>query len=364
MSLSLKKNSEYYEEIRAEKTKRLNKLKEKIYSKTNDGGIFVTDFFESPQSEQYELKTINASNFDQNLRRRNSSRNDETASLSFFGDFISTESATEIDSTEVSVEENTLEMYCYTNYSEIIGSHLKESVYSTLAKVTMEFITLNVYSLMKNQMRRCFLGTLKEYMIEENVKFEPETAAKLIQLKMKMIEENTTQRMLDEADLNTWIDSSAKQILYDEHLELKAAVLSEAKTIFDKLFLDSPKKAKIKLNLITPSGLDNDYSNLNQKSAASDLASPTSGYLRLFGKYLLFKLYFPSLVYKADMTKPSKYKIIRDLLQQGTSLNRSVKSLTGLFFALIFTYLIYSYFRLDILVIRNLLVAFIFEFLI
>jgi hypothetical protein len=335
MSLNSRRSYEYYEEIRVEQTKLLKRLKSKILNQS----ISSTDHF-----EQDNFKNVYNKKYDPNFRKRESSKKDRSS----FEKLFSTDLASQLGSVDVELDgENTLDMYCYSNYNQIISSYLSESVYSILAKVMMEFVTLNLYLEMKNQMRKCLLNAIKNYLIKNRLDFKPEKAPKIIKQNLNLIQIDAKTRMIKEANYSVWIANGIKNELFGEYLELKSAILIESRRIFNKLFLDEPKKARLKLNLISSlSENQKDYCQLNRASATSFMhASAKKGQLRMIGRCILVKFYFPSLVYKADLMKPSKNKFLRSLLLNGSSLNRAVKSMTGLLFALIFTYLIYSYLR-------------------
>ena len=234
-----------------------------------------------------------------------------------------------------------------------------------MSKVTVEFLTLNLYSFVKNESRRRVIYLIKQFMVEKNLKFDSKSALRPIRANLKMIETVIKKEMLNDHYLSQTITYSL-DYLHSEHLQLKSAVLLECESKLQLIFIDNPKKAKLKLNIITPAGFSckknassandlcisktslyerNSACSINNLAQASD--SEKTGYLRFLGQNFLCKFLFPVFVYKKDMFSLNGRSKSDMILKDKTMTHKFAKSLIGIVSACFLSYLIYNYFRSD-----------------
>jgi hypothetical protein len=294
--------------------------------------------------EKIQQKIITIKN-DRKKNVENSRESNERTSLESF--------RFSVDSDNIPIEveiENTLDSFYYATYSKEIAASLLETLYMIVGKATIELLTINFNLIMKNQMRKNLLKNIKEYIITANLGFDAQSASPLIKTKVSIIEKIIKKQMLSQTDVNCLVGRAHIDLIRNEFIELRAALLIESAE-FSQMFLDDSKKTKNKLNLMALNTESTDFVQFNRTSTTTIVpnspAAPSGergGEWRMFGKCFLFKFYFPSLVYKSDLVKPSKNKFVRAVLKEESVINKGIKSLTGLFFALALTFFFYSYF--------------------
>lgn len=223
-----------------------------------------------------------------------------------------------------------------------IHLNVMETIHLIVGKCTTEFLRVNLYEFVRNKMaeRRFWLEGFESENIESRVRED--------MLKPDVLKDLVKQ---------------AAEIYGVEVLLLQKTVLAETEKRFYRMFV-SLDRAKSKFengNHITPliefnSSRKNLYQTLSetdvsQQDEKSPKPSSKSGPFRFFRHFLLMRIFFPALIYRADMPNPSRKDRIsfRDALAlDGTPPNKTIKSMAGLLCALVLTWLIYIYMRYQI----------------
>lgn len=196
--------------------------------------------------------------------------------------------------------------------------HILEYLYS---RIMVQFLTLNLYYIVRDQLRKNIVAGLKKQL--------EETSSTTDELKtsLPVIEKASRRKLL--FDMSKILDYTKRGRLHQETDNLVYKCLKLSETKFTELFtgqLSSSLKfrfASMKLKFQD-----------NLRSSSNDTnPKPKTGKYRFFGRFSLVKIFFPSLVYNAD------------LVQNRSSLIDLFKSLVGIVFAGLLTSLFYLYFR-------------------
>jgi hypothetical protein len=251
---------------------------------------------------------------------------------------------------------NNLSLYIYDEFNKNITVCLKEAVYLLLSRILIEYLTFNVGSLIKNELRKTLLYEIKEYFNEFNIDISYKS---LILENMYNFESSVRERMLFH-NLSNQVVSKISMIFKKEIEDLKESVLHEYDKCFYRTFQQPFKILRFRMKKLTENEIkyskyialmtdesdQNDYDSCNAKNI-----NKQQGDLSFFRRFLLFHLFFPNFVYKIDLVNSRtiiRTHFFRDLIKEGTKLNNYVKFTTGLFFAWLLTYIIYTYIRYEI----------------
>ncbi|RMZ97662.1 DC-STAMP domain-containing 2 [Brachionus plicatilis] len=231
--------------------------------------------------------------------------------------------------------------------SQIICSVEKNLDY-IISRVIIEFLTINLY---------VHLKYLKRNEIYTDVDTLRDSGIKIKRNVLENVEKQVAQRMLSDECLKKYL-SQIDDLFATEIEMLIESVIDLAKTHFFNIFSDLDL-IKFRLKIGTYSlNYDRKKNLLKNRSSLKAIDDANfDGNFRLVGKCVITKLFFPALVYKADMEKRYKFKIFNLLVSDSSILNKTVKSLTGLAATCLLTYTIFLYVK-HIVQIRAILATF------
>ncbi|CAF0889365.1 unnamed protein product [Brachionus calyciflorus] len=256
--------------------------------------------------------------------RKSSNISLEESSDYDFEDDVDVGSETDSDSPENLIIK--IKEFDYNELEENICSIGEKMASLIVGKVLIQFLTLNLYVSIKN-LKRQFIMDEIQIALSEEARFDE------IIKNIHKIEEIVRNAMITEQYLAK-IYSQCYEIFGEECAELEIDVLNITETRFFKIFSE-PKIINFRLKIGTYS------KKLNSKSKKSD----SGGQWRFFGKFPLFKIFFPALVYKQDLEKKYSSKFLNDLVTDGTIWNKTIKSIIGLLGSTLITFLIYLYLK-------------------
>lgn len=198
-----------------------------------------------------------------------------------------------------------------------------------IRRVLVEFLILNSYVYLKNIKRR-------EMLKEMNIYLE---SGRKIWIHDLIIIENKAVLTLFSKDHKIKILDQINTLFETEIDKLIGSVITLAQEQFFILFSDLDL-IKFRLKIGTYS---NNYDKKRSSFKAISKISSSEGEFRLLGKLITTKIFFPALVYQADMEKTYKLKILNSLISDSSILNKTIKSLAGLAASCLLTYVILLY---------------------
>lgn len=235
-----------------------------------------------------------------------------------------------------------------------ICDYLKDTVYLIVGKISIEYLTLNLFLYVKFEMRRCLISEIRKNFSDLKLTLN-DNYSQILKSNIQLIENTVKDKILDTEFLSQFVAESYK-IFGGDFEKLKIAILDEAETRFMKIF-SNPVKAKFRLRIdpkprapipqISTLSLYERPSVMNNKrlSRSSIMLDENKGRFRFFRNFIFFKIFFPVLVYKTDLAQLHQYSILNDLVTNGSTLNKVIKSLFGFFSACLITFMFYYYLR-------------------
>lgn len=206
-----------------------------------------------------------------------------------------------------------------------------------ICTILVEFLILNSYVYLKNIKRKEILKEIDIYL---------KSGRKNMINDLTMIENKAVLALLSE-DKKIKILNQIKTLFGPEIDKLIDSVINLAKIQFFFMFSDLDI-IKFRLKIGTYScNYDKKQSSLKGRSSLKSISkiSSSDGEFRWLGKFVTTKIFFPALVYQADMEKPYKLKIFNSLISDSSILNKTIKSLTGLAATCVLTYTILFYIK-------------------
>ena len=207
--------------------------------------------------------------------------------------------------------------------TSIIDKHLA----ITVDQILIKFLTLNIFKIIKSEIKSNLMNEIGHFLNDQGLELSPKSAHHIKQY-LPHILNNLIQVFQIPKNLNYLINKS-KDLLETEVnlLSYKMVEIYQKKlNIFTQS--DSLIRSKLKINPELP----------KQKEFKSKFK-----FFHVFKNFIFCKIFCPIFFYTNDYSKETR--TLKQLTTDGTVLNKSIKSLMGIFSAWTLTLILYAYYR-------------------